>query len=96
MKKVIKGFIHYRNNYSSDRDGPYTFLSYDLTGSEYANGRVMVQPHEFEIEVPDNFDPRPQQVQALEQEKQKARAEFAARITEIERQISELTCLEAS
>lgn len=96
MKKVIKGFIHYRNKYSSDQDETYTFLSYDLTDSEYADGRVMVRPHEFEIEVPDNFDPRPQQVQALEKEKQKARAEFAARITEIERQISELTCLEAS
>jgi hypothetical protein len=35
-------------------------------------------------------------VQALEKEMQKVRADFAARVTEIERQISTLTCLEAA
>lgn len=96
MKKVIKGFIHFRKKYSMDQDEPFTFLSYDLTGSEYADGRVMVQAHEFEVEVPDDFDPRPQQVAQLQAEQIKVRAEFAARITQLDYEISKLTCLESA
>ena len=46
------------------------------------------------FDVPDDFDPRPQQVAALEAEKQKARAEFHARVTEIDRQIQSLLAIE--
>ena len=95
MKTVIKGFIHYKKARWAN-DDEFEFHGIDFTGSEYARGRVMVMAHEFEIEVPDNFDPRPQQVAQLQAEQQKVRAEFAARITDIERQISELTCLESS
>jgi hypothetical protein len=95
MKTVIKGFIHYRKP-RWDGEKEFEFFGYDLTDNESAYGRVMVQAHEFEVELPDDFDPRPQQVQALEKEMQKVRADFAARVTEIERQISTLTCLEAA
>lgn len=61
-----------------------------------ADGRVFVKEHLTTVEVPDDFDPRPQQVAALEAEKQKARAKFQARITEIDRQIQSLMAIEGA
>ena len=60
------------------------------------DGRVFVKEHLTTVEVPDDFDPRPQQVAALEAEKQKARAEFHARVTEIDRQIQSLLAIEVA
>lgn len=60
------------------------------------DGRVFVKEHTTTVEVPDDFDPRPQQVAALEAAKQKARADFQARITEIDRQIQSLLAIEGA
>ena len=57
---------------------------------------VLIGPHEFEVEVPDDFDTRPQQIAALQEQQRQAQADFAKLSTDIARQISELTCLEAS
>lgn len=89
MKVTIKGFIHYRQEAWTD-SGAYSFMHCDMTDCGYVN----VMPHEIEIEVPDDFDPRPQQVAALEAEKQKARAEFQKRVTEIDRKIQSLLAIE--
>lgn len=61
-----------------------------------ADGRIFVKEHLTTVEVPDDFDPRPQQVAALEAEKQEARAEFQERITEIDRQIQSLLAIEGA
>lgn len=67
-----------------------------LWGETAQDGRIFVQEHLTTVEVPDDFDPRPQQVAALEAEKQKARADFQARITEIDRQIQSLMAIEGA
>lgn len=91
MKITINGFIHYRAPlYGED---PYSFLAWDMTDSEYAAGHVMVMPHSFEIEVPDDFDPTPQQIAALEKEKAKVREEFNRRIAQINADIGKLQAL---
>jgi hypothetical protein len=54
---------------------------------------TLVGPVEVEVEVPDDFDARPAKIAALEAEKQKLRAAFAARVTEIEREISQLQAI---
>ena len=98
MKTLIKGFL-IQQQYSWEKEASITFTTHDYKACPINDSHrkiAVICEHEFEVETPDDFDPRPQQVQALEKEKQKARAEFAARITEIERQISELTCLEAA
>jgi hypothetical protein len=51
--------------------------------------------HEFEVEVPDNFDPRPGQVAALEAKKKEIQAEFAAKVKQIEDQINSLLAIAA-
>ena len=89
MKVTIKGFINYKKDGWYDGDD-YLFNKYDMS----EHGYVTVMPHEIAVEVPDDFDPRPHQVAALEAEKQKARAEFQARVTEIDRQIQSLLAIE--
>ena len=89
MKVTIEGFIHYRKQAWMD-SGSYSFMPCDMTECGYVN----VMPHEIEVEVPDDFDPRPHQVAALIAEKQKARADFLKRVTEIDRQIQSLLAIE--
>ena len=94
MKVTVKGFVFWRKDYQEE--GVFELLPWDCrewdeTGRD---GRVFVKEHTTEIEVPDDFDPRPQQVAALIAEKQKARAEFLARVTEIDRQIQSLLAIE--
>jgi hypothetical protein len=49
---------------------------------------------EIEIDVPDDYDPRAQQIVALEKQKTKITAEFQKSLTEINRSIGELQALE--
>ncbi len=93
MKHTIEGFIAYRPATKYQPEPRVTFLPFDP--SEYAADiwGVLVRKETIEIEVPDDFDPRPQQVAALEAEKQKVRAEFAKRITDLDNEIGKLLAI---
>lgn len=71
----------------------YTIDSYDL-GSVDAKC-VTIRKQTFTVEIPDNFDPRPLQIDALRKEKQKIIAEAEAKANNIEEQIQRLLCIEA-
>lgn len=91
MKVEIKGFILFGRHEWETYSAPYyRFYNYDET-----EGFVKVQEHSFEVEVPDEFDPRPQMVENLEREKRKIEAEFQARVTQINAQIQSLLAIEA-
>ena len=94
MKVTVKGFVFWKKGYQEE--GVFELLPWDCRewNEIVRDGRVFVKEHTTEIEVPDDFDPRQQQVAALEAEKQKARAEFHARVTEIDRQIQSLLAIE--
>ena len=94
MKVTVKGFVFWKKGYQEE--DVFELLPWDRRKWDETNndGRVFVKEHTTEIEVPDDFDPRPQQVAALIAEKQKARAEFLARVTEIDRQIQSLLAIE--
>ena len=91
----LKGFVFCR--VFGDQT-EFELLPWDCrTWTEAAQcGRIFVKEHTTKVEVPDDFDPRPQQIAALEAAKQKARAEFQARITEIDRQIQSLLAIEGA
>ena len=95
MNIDMKGFVFCR---TSGGKVEFELLPWDCrTWTEDAqSGLVFVKEHTTTVEVPDDFDPRPQQVAALEAEKQKARAEFQKRITEIDRQIQSLLAIEGA
>jgi hypothetical protein len=94
MKVQIKGFISYRKPYDwLDGDHGFSIGSYNPDEFEHCD-EVLVREQMFEVEVPDNFDPRPQLVKALQEKKEKARKEFAETVMQIDRQINELLALE--
>ena len=75
---LVEGFISYNTN-SWDGDEKFSFESFKMDTGGYVN----VGPYTVEIQVPDNYDPRAQQVKQLEAEKQKMLEQ--KRLEEIER-----------
>jgi hypothetical protein len=90
MKVSIPGFIHLRTDQWAD-DTSYGFTKIDIGGG---GDYVTICEHTLEFEVPEGMDPRSLRLKSLQEEKIKLLAAFQNRVTEIERKISELTCLE--
>ena len=74
-----------------DKEGRYKIFSTETLGD---NDFTLVGPVTVEAEVPDAFDPRPGKIAALKTERARLRAKLGARLTDIERQISELTAID--
>ena len=77
--------------YSFEEKGQYLVFYAKVNDDE---DRTYVGEQEIEIEVPDNYDPRAQQIAALEKEKQKVMADYQKTVTEINERISKLQALE--
>ena len=92
MKRTINGFITWdQPKYAK---GPrIDFYAFDPRGSDYHKNVVVVRPHSIEIEVPDDFNPTPQLVAALQDEKQKGRADFARNEIRIDAEIGKLLAI---
>jgi hypothetical protein len=56
--------------------------------------RVYIGEQTVEVDIPDNFDPVPKQVAALEKEKLKALAEYTKTVAEINERLSKLLAIE--
>ena len=91
MKKTLNVFLHYST--SKYNFGELAIYQCDLSKSEGADC-VMVKPLQIEVDMPDDFDPRPQRIDALREKQKKAAAAFLAFTTETLRQINELQALE--
>jgi hypothetical protein len=88
----IKAFVFYHKFEWSDTIR-YSIDSGDLSevcGPEY----VKISHQEFEVDIPDDFDPRPIQIAALRAEKTKVMAEAEAKKQNIDEQISRLLAIE--
>lgn len=93
MKTVtVKGFVHLRTSKWSKPD------DYVLMNCKFEDDKdyLFVNDGELTFTIPEGFDPHPGQVEQLNKEKINLMADFHNRMTEIERKISELTCLEAA
>lgn len=90
MKIKITTHIHYVK-YSWDTEGQFQIYGSKLKDSEHY---THVCSQEIEIDVPDDYDPRAQQIAALEKQKQKAMADFQKSVDEINEKISKLQALE--
>jgi hypothetical protein len=90
----IKTTVHiHHQKYEWEDKGEYLVYSCKLDDSDY---RAYVCEQEIEIEVPDDFDPRAQQIAALEKQKQKVMAEYQKTVTEINERINKLQAIEHS
>lgn len=58
------------------------------------SGYVTVCQHTMTFDIPEGFDPRPQQIAALQAKEQKLRADFSKAVMEINAQIQSLQAIE--
>jgi hypothetical protein len=89
MKIKLTAHIHYQK-YSWDEKGEYQIWFAKMDDADH---RVYVGEQEVEIDVPDNYDPRAQQVAALEKYKQKVMADYQKTVDEINERISNLQAI---
>ena len=88
MKKTLKGFLHYS---TSTYTQGYEVWPLKIVDS----GRlIFVKEIDVDVEVPDDYDPRPAQIAALKEKQKQAAADFQAHTTETMRKINELQALE--
>ena len=90
MKIKLTASIHFVK-YSWEDKGEFQIYSCKMSDAEH---RTYVGDQEIEIEIPDNYDPRAQQIAALEQELKGIMADYQKSVTDINRRISELQAIE--
>ena len=90
MKIKTTIHIHYCK-WDWEEKGEYLIFSYKFYDDDH---RTYVCEQEIEIEVPDNYDPRAQQIAALEKQKQKVMADYQKSVNEINDRITKLQALE--
>jgi len=90
MKIKVIAHIHYRKYHWEDK-GEYQIIYAKLADDETC---TYIGQQEVEIEVPDNFDPRSAQIQALIDKRQSLMSETETRVQIINDRISNLQALE--
>jgi len=90
VKVKTTAYIHYLK-YEWDTEGKFEVFSFQASED---GSRTFVCSQEIEIEVPDDYDPRAQQIAALEKQKQNVMAEYQKNVTEINERINKLQALE--
>jgi hypothetical protein len=90
MKIKLIAHIHYRK-YSWEEKGEFQLWYAALPDDD---SRTYIGEQEVEIEVPDNYDPRPAQIAALIAQKQKVMGDYQKTLSEINNRISNLQALE--
>lgn len=89
MKVKLTAHIHYQK-YSWEEEGSFQLFSCKLDDAEH---RTYVGEQEVEVDVPDNYDPRAQQIEALEKYKRKVMADFQKEVDLINTRISKLQAI---
>lgn len=91
-RHLIDGYIAYKPANEYTPNPTVTFLPFDP--SRYGDTwGVLVREETISIEIPDDFDPRPLQVKALDEAIQEVRAEFSRRITQLQEQKARLLAI---
>jgi hypothetical protein len=95
MKHTITGHLYWQHN-KYLKAPRITFSEYDKREwkEDSRDGNVHITEYSFEVDVPDDFDPRPAQIAALNAEIKSVRAEFTARINELQAQKARLLAIE--
>lgn len=89
MKKTITAFVHYEKAWHDSMED-FRVFPFDMTSGDC----VLVGKQEIEIEVPDDFDPTPGMIAALEEQKRKLRLKLANELMELDQRISKLQAIE--
>lgn len=93
MKKTIKQWLFMAYTYTEDYRGQeWRPVIYRFKASDDKD-LIFISDIEVEVTIPDDFDPIPKQVAALEAEKLKALQEYQARVAELNEQLSRLLAI---
>jgi hypothetical protein len=92
MHLYAKESTDYDKDFNEVRSVRFALNPYD--DADYMG--CYVGPVACEVEVPDHFDMRAAMLAQKQAELEKVRAEFTNRITQIQREISQLTAIEAA
>lgn len=87
--KKLSMFLHYQTESFWEEDERWVLRNCKLNSS----GDIFVKDVEVSVDVPDNFDPRPKQVEALQERKQELEKKFNAEVTRIDTEISKLLAI---
>jgi hypothetical protein len=87
VKHLIKGFVHCQQGY--DKTLQFSFFGCDMSPYGYA----IVEPHEIEVDVPDDFTPVPQMIAALRSKKEEALQKLAKELMDYDDEISKLLAI---
>jgi hypothetical protein len=90
MKVKLTAHIHHQQ-WSWEKEGQFIIYSAKLEDCEH---RTYICEQQIEIDVPDNYDPRPAQIAALVDHKQKVMADYQKTVDQINDRISKLQALE--
>ena len=69
----------------------FKLFPYNMTGTD---GYVVVREQDVDLDIPDDFDARPQMIAALEEKRSKAMADHEALMNAIEGRIASLRAIE--
>lgn len=90
MKIKATVHIHFQK-YTWEDKGEFQVFSFKLDDTEY---RTYIGSQEVELDVPEDYDPRAQQIAALEAKRTKAMADYQKSVMEINDHISKLQAIE--
>lgn len=87
---TIKGFVTLDKAYGN------TVVRFQMyrPSPKYQPHEVIVNELALEVEIPDDFDPVPHMVAALQEKKRIARLELSKELAAIDDQIKQLTCID--
>lgn len=94
MRVVVKGYVHMELGYA---DGNWTEQRWlpaiwrcKLTD---ATDRIFIGEQSFEVEIPDDFNPVPVQIEALEKQRELQLSDHLDKLAAINERIAKLTAL---
>ena len=90
MKIKTKVHIYFQKN-SWENEGKFIVFYCHLDDTE---DRTYVGEQEIDIDIPDDYDPRAQQIAALKEQAQKVMADYHKSVMKINDRISKLQALE--
>jgi hypothetical protein len=94
VKITVKGILHWQQ-WTYEKEGRYVIHTDDM--SAYSSDHchyAPIKPVEIELEIDDDFDPRPGIIEGLRKQKAQVVAEAQLKATQIEERIQTLLCLE--
>lgn len=91
MKITVKHWLT-RVQFASGMEPEFKLFPFDMQGS--GDQYITVREQDVELDIPDDFDARPQMIAALEEKRRKAMADHEAFMNVIEGRIASLRAIE--